>query len=579
MELEAGFRIGAREVFPLEGRIVGPDGSLRVEPKSMAVLMDLARHAQSVRPRELIVQVVWPRGFVTDDALTRCIGQLRRALGDDPRSPALLETIPKIGYRLRADVQPVGATPIQERPSSRAVESLIVLPFQNLSATDQDFVADGITELLILRLASLRGVRVISRTTAMQFRGTTTSVADIAARTGSDWVIEGSVLQSGDRLQVVAQLIDARTDAHTWAADFVRDLGDILTLQNEIVRRVAAAIRQQLGADFEPLRQTVSLPPAMMRSYLRGRHLHSQRTLQALADALRCFAEVTATEPDFAAGWASRAECEMLLAHYGAQGRARLLEECDRDLERALTLEPDLAIALSTRGAVRFFFRRDLDGAAADLQRALSSLPSYSLAMLSMANVWAVRGRFDEATAWLEQALLVDPLDVGINMNLGDHMILQRRYEAAAQALRQALQLQPRHRPSQLRLCWALALAGRPSEAVALLEDVRAASGAGAQWHEFAALVASACGDAAAAGQHYDALRSTGAADVAQAWALARAAAAAGRVSEAIEWLEVAVQQRSSSVPFMFITPAFDRLHADPRFLALCAELPRPAVS
>lgn len=128
------------------------------------------------------------------------------------------------------------------------------------------------------------------------------------------------------------------------------------------------------------------------------------------------------------------------------------------------------------------------------------------MAMLSMANVSAARGSFVEATAWIEQALLVDPLDIGINMNFGDHMIPQRRYDEAVRILRKALELAPGHRPSQLRCCWALALAGQPAAATALLESIGPTGEADLQWHEYGALVAGAAGDPQSALPHYEAL-------------------------------------------------------------------------
>src|SRR5574337_1155674 len=126
MDLEDGFRIGVLDVLPLEGRIAGPDKSVRVEPKAMQVLVELARHAPAVRTRRQIEQTVWPRGYVSADSLTRCIAQLRRALGDDPKAPAFLETIPKRGYRLRAAAQAIQAG----RRAHATTESLIVLPLQ-----------------------------------------------------------------------------------------------------------------------------------------------------------------------------------------------------------------------------------------------------------------------------------------------------------------------------------------------------------------------------------------------------------------------------------------------------------------
>jgi TolB-like protein len=437
VELEAGFSVAGREVIPLEGRIGAGGAALRVEPKAMAVLLELARHAPQLRTRRQIEQAVWPRGYVSEDVLTRCIGQLRRALGDDARAPRLLETLPRRGYRLCAAVEPIGAAALQAAPvrSGGQPETLLVLPFRHLAAQPEGYVAEGLTELLTLRLCSLRGVRILSRTSAAQFADARISVADIAARTGADWIVEGSVLQAGDRVQVIVQLIDARTDAHIWAADHTRGLGDLLAVQNDIAQSVATAIRAQLGVAQAAAPAALALGPAAVRDYLRGRHLLSRRSVPALREAIGAFATVSQAQPDYAPAWASRAECEMLLMHYGAEAPAALLADCQAHLERALALDPDLAIGLSTRGAMRFFFALDFDGAARDLEQALGLLPSYGLAMVQLASVAAVRGRFDEARAWIEQALLVDPLDVGVNMNLGDHLILQRCHADAVQAL------------------------------------------------------------------------------------------------------------------------------------------------
>lgn len=571
MGLEEGFRIGEREVLPLEGRIVGPGGPLRIEPKAMAVLLELARHAPAVRSREQIERIVWPRGYVSADALTRCVGQLRRAFGDDPKAPAFIETIPKRGYCLRAEVRAREATP----PAARKPESLIVLPFRNLTTTVDEFVAEGLNELLILRLCGLREVRIISRATAMQFKAPAAGVREIAARTGADWVVEGSVLQAGDRMQVVAQLIDVRTDAHAWAGDFVSGPQDMLAMLNDIAERVAAAIRAQLGAPAGGNELAPVLAPAAVRDYLRGRHLMSRRTVPALREAIEAMSAVSAAAPDYAPAWASRAECEMLLMHYGAEPTSALLAPCERHLARALALDPELGIGLSTRGAMRFFFKLDFDGAARDLDRALALLPSYSLAMVQMANVAAVRHEFAEAGAWIGQALLVDPLDVGVNMNLGDHMILQRRYADAVRALRQALDIAPSHRPSRLRLAWALALGGEAKAAREALAECAPKDDADAGWLEYAALVEAASGEPGAAAAHDEILQRLAARQRVPAWSLARSAAAAGRREAALAALAVAERERSSSWPFLRVTPAFDVLHDDDRFESLAVKLPR----
>ncbi|MCC6194485.1 MAG: winged helix-turn-helix domain-containing protein [Burkholderiales bacterium] len=570
MTLEAGFRIGACDVLPLEGRIVTAAGSLRIEPKAMAVLLELARHAPAPRTRHQIEQAVWPRCVVSDDALTRCIGQIRRALGDDAQSPRHLETLPRRGYRLRS------APGERSAGAARAeVESLIVLPIRQLTPSADDCLGDGLTELLILRLCALRGLRVVSRTTAMSFKARPASIAEIAAATGVQWVVEGSVLQSGDRLQVVAQLIDARTDAHVWAADYRLDVGELLPLQNEIASRLAAAIGVELraesgaGAKAQP-----TLAPQVMRDYLRGRQLIALRTLASLAEAARLFEGVAAAAAGFAPAWASLAECEMLLAHYGAPDVPRLVARSQRHAERALAIEPASAIALSARAALRFFFLGDPDGAAADTQLALAHSPSHALAMVTAANVCAQRRDFAQATQWMEAALLVDPLDVGMNMNFGDHMILQRRYGDAVRAFERALEIAPGHRPSLLRASWAHALAGAREQAQALLARIAPAEGGDAAWLEYAALAAAAAGDRQLAAQHFEALERLAAERPVAPWALARAAAAAGRLEAAIVWIEAAARAHSSSLPFALLTPAFDALHGEARFLAVAGRSP-----
>jgi TolB-like protein/Tfp pilus assembly protein PilF len=574
--LAAGFRIGDFEVRPMEGVVAGPHGEARIEPKAMAVLMELGRHAGEVCSREQIQQVVWPRGYTTDDVLTRCVGQIRKAFGDDPRNPAYVETLPKRGYRLAKPVEADGASgPRPEAGGETASDKLIVLPFLYLASDGHDYIADGITELLTARLARLQGVIVISRTTAMHFRGSRETVSAVRARTGARWVIEGSVLQSGDRVQAVVQLIDTRSDAHVWAEDYTRDISDILVLQNDIAHEIAAAIRVRLGVAGSAAAVPTVMPADAMRDYLRGRQLLSIRSVDSLRRAVSRFTRVCEAVPDYGPAFASRAEANFMLAHYGAESPDTVFGRCTADVEHALSLNPDQANALSCRGVLSFGFERDMAGAERDLLRALQQLPGYSIAMLTLGNVCAVQGRFDEARKWLRQALLVDPLDVGIAMNVGDHLILQGRYAEAVAAFDEAIDLAPDHRPSQLRRCWALALAGQAAEALLALDRIGPAGGDDWQWLEYAALVAGAGRDRAAARRHYRALENVAKSAFVSPWSLARAASAAGEVDAGLRWLELARDQRSTSFPFAAVTPALDPLRTSPAF----AEIVSPATA
>lgn len=561
-DLQLGFRLGPFEIVPGRNRIAGPNGETRVEPKTMAVLLELAAAEGGTVDRERLTRAVWPRGFVTDDVLTRCVGQLRKALGDSARAPRYLETVPKTGYRLLVSVQPRARAIPDEGPL--AGEGVVVLPFQNLSAGAQDqYVADGLTELLIARLAQASQLRVISRTTAMSLKDDARTSPEIAGALGVRWLVEGSVLMSGGQMQIIAQLIDAASDRHVWADTWLRGLADLMPVQNEMARRIATEICGTLAADFPDANVAPVLPELVLRDYLKGRQSLSQRTTKALREARDRFSSVVEAVPDYAPAWASLAETEMLLAHYGAEPVTTAVRQSRQHVDRALTLDPDLPMALAQRAAQKFFFDRDFEDARVQLTRALELQPSYILALLTLANVNTVLGRFDDALDWIDQALLIDPLDLGIHMNRADHLILHGRYGDAVSQLGAILARSPGHAPSQLRMAWALALDGRSTEARAMLDRVSTPLPAVL---EYRALVAGATGDASAAGACFGQLRSLAGQTYVTPWALARAGAAAGDAGAALAALEVALEEGSSSLPFAALTPAFDSLRGDPKF-------------
>lgn len=555
----------------MEGLIIGPAGSVRVEPKAMAVLLELAKHGGEVCSRDQIQQAVWPRGFTTDDVLTRCIGQLRRALGDNPKDPEHLETLPRRGYRLRAT-----ATPFVKVAQTAPVEStgkLIVLPFQFLASDADSFIADGMTELLTARLAPLQGISVISRTTAMSFKGSTVSIQDVAAQTGAQWVVEGSILLSGDRVQVVVQLIDARTDAHIWADDYLRDLGDILELQNEIARKIADTVRVRIGSGEDTDVAAPLLSAGAMRNYLMGRQLISQRSIDSLQAATGCFTKVIQEFPDYADAWASRGESRFMLCHYGAISPRQGAAACRSDIQKALETAPNSAIAVACQGMIRFSFDRNYVAAEIELRRALELSPGYTIALLNLANVCNVQRRFDEANDLMQQALHLDPLDIGINMNFGDHLILQRRFDDAARQLLTALELAQDHKPTLMRLAWAYALADQANEALEVLSRAGPGNESDWRWFEYGAMVHSVLGNAAEANRCWQRILSISQQEFVSSWSLARAATAAGDFEAATGWLESAIDSGSTSLPFIAVTPAFDALRNQPEYTRIADKL------
>ncbi|HEX2138649.1 MAG TPA: winged helix-turn-helix domain-containing protein [Woeseiaceae bacterium] len=561
--LDDGFRIGDRNVRPREGLVESPGGNARVEPRAMAVLLCLAGAAGRVVSRDELVASVWGHAYVTDDALTRCISQLRRALGDDRRRPEFLETIPKRGYRLLAAVSPSGAI-----PAARAPAVLLVLPFQNLSGRDDDYLADGVTELLIARLSALPPLKVISRTTAMHYRSSARPLPEIAAEVGASHVIEGSVLRSSEQLQVVVQLIETATDTHLWAGSYTRSIGDLLIIENEISQAIAIELHGQLrGGESGTAAAAPALDPATLRDYLKGRYFFARRSDADVRKAISCFESVLSVQPDFAPALAGIAESFILLALYGTEPASTAFEQARATGARALAADPGCAEAHAALAGIAMFHDWDFSTAGEHARRALDLGPGYPMSHLIQGDLRVIRGDFIGAQNALGQALAMDPLNPGLNMNLGDFLMLERRYPEAVTALERALDLFPESAPMRYRLVLALALGGEHARAAREL-DTLAATADPVRQAEHATIVSglAAHRDEARAGMK--ALLRLANERRVSPWAVARACAAAGAVDEAYAWLDRAIDERSSSVIFLAVAPLFDALRDDARFPA-----------
>lgn len=233
------FRLLDCSVDRARGRIERPDGVTHVEPRVMDVLLALAAGAGIPVSRDRIIEAAWGHPHVTDEALSRCISLLRQALGDDPRKPRFIETIPKRGYRLLPS--PVAG--------SAAPARVAVLPFLNLSgAPAYQHIADGLTELVITYVACLPAVSVVSRTSSMHYKDSRLRVPEIARELAATRVVEGSVFATAHAVQAVMQLIDPATDTHLLARSYLRDLADPILVQNDLAAAMASAVADAIAS-------------------------------------------------------------------------------------------------------------------------------------------------------------------------------------------------------------------------------------------------------------------------------------------------------------------------------------------
>jgi TolB-like protein/Flp pilus assembly protein TadD len=298
--------------------------------------------------------------------------------------------------------------------SPPAVEaSVAVLPFVAIGEDEEsDVFADGIHEDLVTHLSKVSGLRIISRTSVIRFRGSDASLQAIGADLRVQAVVEGSVRRLGNRVRVNVQLIDVVTDDQLWAEFYDRDVGDTFTVQTEIAARITEALRVALTPDDHSrlaISQYVANPEARQH-YLRGRHYWGRRDEPSIRMAMESFEAALAIQPDYAMAYAGLADAHALLPFYGAEPASPSFARARAAAEQALKLDPSLAEAHATLGLVRRGHDLDWAGAEQSFRTAIELQPNYATAYQWLGQVLSLQGRTEEAAAALATAMDLDPL-------------------------------------------------------------------------------------------------------------------------------------------------------------------------
>jgi serine/threonine-protein kinase len=358
-------------------------------------------------------------------------------------------------------------------PSRSGIQSLAVLPISNLSGDpSQDYFADGMTETLIAGLSKVAALRVTSRTSVMQFKGSSKPLPQIASELGVEAVVEGSVQRFGDKMQVNVRLIDAPTEQQLWTGEYSRDLRDVLTVQNEIARAVTQAIQIKLTPQ-EQSRLTKARPinPQAYDDFLRGRYYLNRQTKTDNETAIESLNRAVASDPDFAGAWAELAQAYVWRLFLFAPDQKDLNEKAFVAVEKALTLDPDLAEAYLARGRLLWTPSNHFphDRAIQEYRHALALNPSLDEARNQLAVVLNHVGLLDEAHEELKKALAANPANNLARFRVGETLLFEGKYEEALTALRN---VPPDVNPSLIghQIVLALINLGRREEAAATIE-------------------------------------------------------------------------------------------------------------
>jgi TolB-like protein/Tfp pilus assembly protein PilF len=298
--------------------------------------------------------------------------------------------------------------------TARVIDSLAVLPLKNLSGDpNQEYFSDGMTEALITELSRIKALKVISRTSVMQFKNTRKSLPEIARQLKVTAVVEGSVLKAGDKVRITAQLIEAESDKHLWAESYERDLHDILSLQKEVAKTIAKQIKITLTpAEKDTLSKETSIDPIAHEAYLKGSHFLNQITIKGARKAIEYFDRVIEIEPEFAPAYTGKAKAYDLIAALGALPSKKGWLLVREWAEKALKIDKNNANAHMLIADVKYLFEWDWPGAEKAFQKSIELNPNNCTAYTWYAFFLSSMGRHREAVSMSQLALELAPLSI-----------------------------------------------------------------------------------------------------------------------------------------------------------------------
>jgi TolB-like protein len=328
---------------------------------------------------------------------------------------------------------------------SQAIHSVAVLPLENLSGDkEQEYFADGMTDALITNLAQVESLRVISRSSAMQFKGSRETLPQIGHDLKVDAVVEGTVTRGANRVRVTAQLVEANSDHHLWARSYERDLKDVLALQDEIARDIAEQVRVKLSPKARSLDlQAHAVDPEAYDAYLRGRYWNDKATLEGGRKALEYYQKALAKDPSYALAYAGLANAYLTVWSSDYLSHNEAPPKVNEAALKALALDPSLAEPHFSLGLIKLFVDWDWSGAEAELKQAIALNPNFAAAHQGYSYYLVIMERLDEAVNESERARDLDPFDFWTNQWLGQALYHARRYDDALRQIRRTLEMFP----------------------------------------------------------------------------------------------------------------------------------------
>jgi TolB-like protein/DNA-binding winged helix-turn-helix (wHTH) protein/Flp pilus assembly protein TadD len=609
------YKFGPFSLDPQE-RILWRDGkALAVTPKVFDTLLFLVRNQGRVLSKDELLQEIWPGTFVEEVNLAVNISTLRKLLGENPQDGRYIVTVSGRGYRFVAEVRETGRTAeeraegkidssqdkLEEVPPatlrlrtngrkwaivaalvllvlagigsylwrqhrarklSAAIDaSIAVLPFADLSqGRDQEYFSDGLADELTNDLEKIRGLKVIARSSAFQFKGKNEDLRNVGRKLGVANVLEGSVRREGNRVRITAALTKVDDGFQLWSETYDREIDDLFAVQAEIARAVSVALQVRildpnLGADSSHFHRN----PAAYEPYLQAQYFLARgEDKDDLEKALGYVDQAIQLDPGFAPSWALRSLVINTAATIGLRDHEKSFLEARENAEKAIALDARLAAGYLALGWVKLGYEWDWDGADAALKKAANLQPGSAVVLSYRAYLYECLGRLDEAIALTQEASILDPLRT--NAYLGSLLLTAGRYDEARASVERALSINQKLEGAHAKLGAILLAQG---QAQAALAEMNAEPG---EWEKLTglALVYHALGRTQDSDAALTRLIATHAED--SPYQIAEIYAYHGDVDQAFGWLKRSYLQRDPGLNQLKLDPLLKNLRADPRY-------------
>jgi TolB-like protein/cytochrome c-type biogenesis protein CcmH/NrfG len=500
----------------------------------------------------------------TPEALDRLIDECLRK--EPTRRPATASEVSRILRGIR-DGTPSGALPLAKPDTIRAIA---VLPLRNISQDpSQEYFADGMTDAIISDLARIKALRVISRTSAMSYKNTTKPLPEVARELNVDAVLEGSALLAGKRVRVSVQLISTRTDDTLWSERYDRDLEDVLSLQGELAEKVAHEIEIQLtpreAAQFV---NRMPVDPEAHLEYLKARNSLFNGSPQAVELGRNYARRALSLDPSDVVAWCILADCEAFSFIRGISNPAESAARATEAARRAIEIDPNSADANASLGLILTHSGHAAEGWRY-VKKAVDLNPGNANAWSLFSRSAYAFERIPDALAAIDRAINLDPLAMNHYLGAGEAYYFARQYEKSVFYYRMALELDQRFDGTNSGLARSLEALGRFDEARTRYEEGLRLSPELAWSSLGLAHLAAASGNEPEARRILGELTEARKTRVVSAWGIAVLHASLGDIDEAFEWLDAAIEEKSSGLIMLRVHPRLDPIRSDARYWPL----------